>query len=95
MKPGTTEHIVLPQVLDITAAGPLTSEMLRLRGKDLVVDASGVDRLGAQCVQVLLSASATWAHDGMELELANPSPAFVEGLEAMGLEVANFSARNV
>jgi chemotaxis protein CheX len=95
MKSATTANIALPQVLDITAAGPLTSDLLRLRGKDLVVDASGVERMGAQCVQVLLSASATWVHDGMELELADPSPAFIEGLAAMGLEVANFSARNI
>ena len=95
MKSATTANIALPRVLDITAAGPLTSDLLRLRGKDLVVDASGVERMGAQCVQVLLSASATWVHDGMELELADPSPAFIEGLAAMGLEVANFSARNI
>lgn len=95
MKQGLVTSLALPPVLDITAATPLASEFARLRGKDIVVDASAVERMGAQCVQVLLSAAATWNHDAMEIELASPSPAFAEGLEAMGLEVANFSARNV
>ncbi|QDY99020.2 STAS domain-containing protein [Nitratireductor mangrovi] len=95
MKAGTSEAVKLEPVLDITAAGPLVAEFLKVRGKDVVVDASAVEKIGAQCIQVLLSASGTWAHDGMEFELAKPSQAFAESLETVGLEVANMSVRNV
>lgn len=94
MKQGMSGTVALPAVLDITAAGPLASEFLRVRGKDVSVDASKVERVGAQCIQVLLSAVATWTLDGMEFDLAHPSSAFVEGLEIAGLEPANFAARN-
>lgn len=90
-----SESLALEPVLDITAAGPLAADLIRLRGRDLVVDASGVERLGAQCLQVLLSASATWSLDGMEFEVANPSPVFAEGLAAAGLEAVDFAARNM
>jgi chemotaxis protein CheX len=78
-------HVGLPAVMDITAAGPLASEFLLHRGKDVTVDASGVERMGAQCLQVLLSAAATWSQDGMEFDIVKPSPAFTEALETAGL----------
>jgi chemotaxis protein CheX len=87
-------HIGLPAVLDITAAGPLANEVLTYRGKDLTVDASGVERMGAQCLQVLLSAAATWSHDGMQFEIASPSLPFTEALGTAGLVMDNLSARN-
>jgi chemotaxis protein CheX len=87
-------NIDLPAVLDITAAGPLASDILLNRGKDVTVDASRVERMGAQCLQVLLSAVATWSHDGMEFEVTGPSPEFVEALETAGLGMDHLSARN-
>ncbi|MGI6851763.1 STAS domain-containing protein [Mesorhizobium sp. 1B3] len=87
-------NIALPAVMDITAAGSLASEILLHRGKDVTLDASGVERMGAQCLQVLLSTAATWSHDGMQLELGSPSPQFTEALETAGLVVDNLSARN-
>ncbi len=86
--------VSLPPVLDITAAGPLAAELMGARGKDISVDASKVEKIGAQCIQVLLSAAATWAHDGMEFELSRPTDALVERLGTAGLEPANFAARN-
>ena len=86
--------VKLPPVLDITAAAPLAAELMVARGKDISVDGSNVEKIGAQCIQVLLSAVSTWGHDGMEFELARPSPVLVERLGIAGLEPANFSARN-
>jgi chemotaxis protein CheX len=51
--------IELPDVLDLKAATPLTVEFLSMRGRPLDVDASRVERLGGQCLQVLLSAAKT------------------------------------
>ncbi|KAB2955643.1 MAG: STAS domain-containing protein [Rhizobiaceae bacterium] len=94
MRSATSEKISLPPVMDITAAAPLTNEFLLLRGKDVQVDASAVERVGGQCLQVLLSAAATWAHDGMELDLVDPSTSFTEALETSGLGLENLSVRN-
>lgn len=94
MKQGSPATLKLAPVLDITAAAPLAADLLRSRGRDISIDASGVEKVGAQCIQVLLSAVATWNHDAMEFELAAPSPALVEGLAGAGLEAADFSARN-
>ncbi len=86
--------VTLPPVLDITAAAPLVAQLSAARGKDVVLDASKVERMGGQCVQVLLSAAATWAHDSIEMTVSEPSAAFVESLQSMGLEIADITARS-
>ena len=53
-------RIELPEILDLGAAGPLAAEFLSHRGEALCVDASRVERMGGQCLQVLLSAANTW-----------------------------------
>ena len=77
--------VELPAVLDLRAAAPLADQLLALRGEPLTIDASKVDRIGGQCLQVLMSAAATWAADGASLQIAAPSEAFESGLELLGL----------
>lgn len=86
--------ITLASELDIKAAGPLAAELLGARGKDVSVNASQVERIGGQCLQVLLSAAATWSADGVDLKLEEPSPAFADALAIAGLDLAQFSARS-
>jgi chemotaxis protein CheX len=75
---------VLVPVLDLRAAAPLAAELLGRRGKPVVVDASGVERLGGQCLQVLLAGRATWRADGHAFQIADPSAAFSDALVALG-----------
>lgn len=75
----------LPRTLDLRAAAPLAADFGRFRGRPLVIDASEVDKVGAQCVQVLVSAQQTWARDGVALTLSNPSSAFTGALEILGI----------
>ncbi len=70
--------------LDLTAAAPLAAELLQHRGAPLAVDGSAVERLGGQCLQVLLAARATWQADGHEFQVVAPSPALVETLGLLG-----------
>lgn len=84
----------LPPMLDITAAAQLAGDIIGHRGKDLAVSAAQVQRVGAQCLQVLLSAAATWSQDGMEFEVTDASPEFTEALETAGLGMEHLSARN-
>jgi chemotaxis protein CheX len=89
-----TPHLMqLPQVLDLTAAGPLTEQLLALRGADLSLDASQVMRLGGQCLQVLLACAATWKKDGAALELVQPSPELTEALQQFGVPPAMLANR--
>ncbi|WP_158744810.1 STAS domain-containing protein [Acidisphaera sp. L21] len=74
----------LPPVLDLTAAGPLAADLLGRRGAPLMIDGSGVQRLGAQCLQVLMAAKATWAADGNYFSVEAPSDALTETLAALG-----------
>ena len=76
--------VVLPEVLDLRAAGPLAQRMLDFQGRPLTLDASGVERLGGLCLQVLLSARLSWAADRLPLTINNPSKAFLEALELFG-----------
>ena len=78
VKKPARRQLQLPQVLDLTAAAPLAQSLLSRRGADLIVDASRVQRVGAQCLQVLLAAAATWKADGARLRLVKPSDAFLE-----------------
>lgn len=93
MGQGGTASLKLASELDITAAAPLAAELVGLRGNDLSVDASGVVRVGGQCLQVLLSAAATWEADGTKLELVEPSEDFLTALRTVGLDIAQFSTR--
>lgn len=74
----------LPAVLDLNAAAPLREQLLALRGGPAILDGSAVERLGGLCLQVLLAARRTWAADGAELRLAEPSEALAAQLAAFG-----------
>jgi len=79
--------VPLPPVLDLNAAGPLARQLADLRGRAVVLDGSAVQRLGGQCLQVLLSAKATWAADGQDFRLADPSDELTAALALMGAPV--------
>jgi chemotaxis protein CheX len=84
----------LPGVLDLKAAIPLTVEFLTLRGRPVNVDASQVERLGGQCLQVLLSAAEAWKTDEMSFSFVNPSSDFTEGLARLGVSTADFPGQD-
>ena len=86
----------LGQVLDLNAAAPLVTEFLALRGRNIDVDASAVERLGAQCLQVLLSARRTWDADGAEFAVVSPSSEFTSTLALLGAPIdQHFNSREL
>jgi chemotaxis protein CheX len=88
--------IRLGQVLDLNAAGPLAHELLGLRGRNVDIDASAVERLGAQCLQVLLSAHATWNTDGTTFSVVSPSDEFTTTLALLGAPIdQHFNSREL
>jgi len=87
------EAFKLSEVLDITEAAPLASELLRMRGSETRIDASGVRKIGGQCVQALLCAAGTATQDGTHFEIVSPSEDFVQSIEAYGLDLTHFSSQ--
>jgi chemotaxis protein CheX len=86
----------LNQVLDLNAASPLAAEFLALRGRAVEVDASAVERLGAQCLQVLLSAHRTWDADGAAFAVVAASDEFTSTAALMGAPIdQHFNAREL
>jgi chemotaxis protein CheX len=74
----------LPEILNLKAAAGLYADLSAARGHHLTLDASDVQRLGGQCLQVLLAASQAWRADGLELSIINPSDAFTHTLGLFG-----------
>ena len=56
------------------------------RGRPIAIDASAVGQIGAQCVQVLLSAKRTWEADGVSLSIVNCPTRMIEDLELIGID---------
>ncbi|MDO9338286.1 MAG: STAS domain-containing protein [Caulobacteraceae bacterium] len=81
-----TDALRLEPVLDLKAATPLQTALLARRGRAVEIDASGVERLGGLCLQVLLSAHRTWGDDGFPLQVTPRSEAFTEALRLFGAD---------
>ena len=78
------DTLILANSLDVTAAAPLHRDLLARRGQPVTLDGSQVARLGGQCLQVLLSAQATWAADGQAFAICDPTDEFTAGLALLG-----------
>lgn len=76
----------LAGTLDLQATGRLAAELAQRRGT-LVLDAAAVDHLGALAAQLLLAAART----PRRITVANPSPAFADGLRRLGIDPARLS----
>ena len=76
--------LMLAEALDMRAAGPLLEAIRGRRGASLVLDGARVERLGGQCLQVILAARAAWEADGHGFEICNPSTALKDGWALMG-----------
>lgn len=76
----------LEKVLDLNEATALHSKLLKLRGNDLIVDGAHVEKAGALCVQVLMSAAKSWEEDHRAFHFSNMSNAFAKTLQLIGVK---------
>jgi chemotaxis protein CheX len=76
--------LTLDAVLDLKAAAPLQAALLAWRGQPIELDAGQVQRLGGQCLQVLIAAQRSWADDGAPFSVARSSTAFDDALRLFG-----------
>lgn len=84
-KTGASKQLKLASVLDLNEASQLKDKLLSLRGSSLEIDASGVERMGTLCVQVLFSGLKTWEADKQSFSVAKASDAFTKTLQLLGL----------
>ncbi|MEP3439232.1 MAG: STAS domain-containing protein [Hoeflea sp.] len=84
-KDAAPKILKLPEVLDLNAANRLHEQVLAHKGEDIDIDATEVDRVGAQCVQVLLAAALSWRADDQILKVKQASDAFIKTLQLLGI----------
>jgi len=86
---GTTSEaptiLKLPAVLDLNAASRLHEQVVALTGNDVAVDASEVTRVGAQCIQVLMSAAESWRNADKTFSVNQSSEIFARTLQLLGV----------
>lgn len=75
---------VLPARMDASTLPQTHSDLLSRRGADLDLEASQVDRFGAQALQLVLSAFASWREDGFRLRILDPSEAVRAAFDQLG-----------
>ncbi|MBX9469288.1 MAG: STAS domain-containing protein [Rhizobium sp.] len=86
-KKGEQKALKLAAVLDLNEASNLKANILSMRGAPLTIDASGVERVGAQCVQVLMAGSEGLGRgQASRSRMARASEAFDKTLQLIGVE---------
>lgn len=85
------EVVELSKTLSLVAAPALLESLLQKKGQAVQVDADQVHRLGAQCLQILLSAKKNWEADDCSFVLENPSSEFSEAIALMGVSVEDLT----
>jgi chemotaxis protein CheX len=89
------KSISLAAVLDLNEASTLRTRLLALRGSNVVIDASGVERVGALCVQVIMAAAKTWNEDKLSFTFSKVSDAFQKTMQLIGVDIDHLLAKEI
>lgn len=84
-KAAAPKSLSLDSVLDLNAAGDLHGKLSAMRGSDLVIDASAVEKVGTLCIQVLMSAQKTWEEEKKSLTFSKMSDALMKTMQLSGV----------
>jgi chemotaxis protein CheX len=92
-KSGAVKKLSLEKVLDLNEASALHTKLMALRGADVAIDASSVERAGALCVQVLMSAAATWEEEKHAFTFSKMSDALTKTMQLIGVNYDHLLAK--
>jgi chemotaxis protein CheX len=92
-KSGAVKKLSLGKVLDLNEATALHSKLMTLRGNDLAIDASSVERVGALCVQVLMSAAKSWEEEKRSFTFSKMSDALAKTMQLIGVNYDHLLAK--
>ena len=90
----TAPHVIeLPARLDYSACDSLIGSLEAARTEPICLNAGKVGFLGAMPLELLLRAKLSWQAAGLYFEVTEPSVAFIEGLERLGVPIDIFARR--
>jgi chemotaxis protein CheX len=89
------KSISLAAVLDLNEASTLRSKLMGVRGSNVAIDASGVERMGTLCVQVLMAAAKTWDEDKLSFTFSKVSDAFQKTMQLIGVDIDHLLAKEI
>ena len=80
-----TKIITLSAELDSTQAAGLLAELRQVKGQPVHINGSHVNRISTLCLQILLSASASWKAERTAFQITEPSEALSAAIAMLGL----------
>jgi chemotaxis protein CheX len=89
------KSVSLAAVLDLNEASTLRTKLTGLRGSNVVIDASGVERVGTLCVQVIMAAAKTWNEDKLSFTFSKVSDAFQKTMQLIGVDIDHLLAKEI
>ena len=85
----------LAAVLDLNEASALRGKLVSMRGSNLTIDASGVERVGTLCAQVLMAAARTWEDDKLAFKFSKVSDAFEKTMQLIGVNFDHLLSKEI
>lgn len=80
-----TRVVALTGKPDHVSLAAFRDELLEHRGTALSVDVSGVERIGALALEVMMSAARQWKDDGTEFAVIGSSPVLDDICQDLGI----------
>jgi chemotaxis protein CheX len=94
-KKAASGSLALAPVLDLNEASVLHGKLMSMRGSDVVIDASSVERVGVQCAQVLVAGARAWEADRKSFQIDKASDAFDKTMQLIGINEDNLVAKEI
>lgn len=89
------QNVKLAAILDLNEATTLHGTLLSLRGSDIVIDASAVERCGTQCIQVLVAGAKAWEEDKKTFTIGKVSDAFEKTAQLIGVNFEQLLGKEI
>ena len=82
-------HFVLQNILGLSDAVSLRDSLLSVmvKGNDLSLDASGVERISTPCIQVIFAAALGVEAAGGQFHIASPSQIVIDAFCDLGMAI--------
>lgn len=81
-------QLLLDPQLGSLLARDLYAALSSSKGRPVAIDASRVEHLGVQCLQVLLAAVVQWQRDAVEFKFVSTSQEFDAVVEKLGFNAS-------
>ncbi|MFN7104654.1 MAG: STAS domain-containing protein [Pseudorhizobium sp.] len=94
-KKAASGSLKLSPVLDLNEASALHGTLMSLRGRNLAIDASEVERVGVQCAQVLIAGARAWQADKKSYVVDKTSDAFAKTMQLIGVDTDLLVAKEI